>query len=63
MRIEIELAYGPDHRECLTPEDMDGNIEAQIRAISKANPADTVVLQDTLSILRGIQKALYKVTR
>jgi len=63
MRIEIELAYGPDHREYLTPKDIDENIEAQIRAISKANVADIKILNDTLSILIGIKEALYRVPR
>ena len=63
MRIEIELAYGPNHREYLNPNDMDENIKAQVRAISNANAADIKILNDTLSILIGIKEALYKVPR
>lgn len=63
MFVKIELAYGPKGHNCFGPEGMEGNIsvlEKIIYGYKDLSARESVMLCDTLSILKGIQSEIAK---
>jgi len=60
MDLDIELRAGPCYRTVVRKEDIQKNIDALDRASVTASVADTVLLLDTISILRFIQGQITK---
>lgn len=60
ITVKIELASGPRGESAVTKREMQKNIDALERAAasSQTTARDLVLLTDTVSILRGIQKQL-----
>ena len=58
VKITLELAAGPRGIRRVTKYEVQCNIDALERAADKANAVDMVLLLDTASILRAIQKQL-----
>lgn len=59
MEITINLKTGPNHKEEVTKQDIQKNIDALQRAIDgKPLAFDFVLLSDTKSILEGIAAKL-----
>ena len=57
MKVTIELHAGPDKSEHVISDDIQKNIDAQMRAIrGEGLSHDFVLLIDTLSILEGIKR-------
>lgn len=62
MLVQVLLRKGPDGSEAVTKSDMQKNINSLVRAIKgeELTPHDLISLNDTKSILEGIQKNLPK---
>jgi hypothetical protein len=59
MKVIIELQTGPNHSDIVEPGDVDKNIEALERALNgQMQGRDFILIQDTISILKAIKKAL-----
>jgi hypothetical protein len=59
MFVVIEIRYGRKKEDYFGPEALDDNIEALQRcADGKPLAGDFVVIQDTISMLRGVQREI-----
>ena len=58
MDITLDLCAGPKNTYMVKVKDIQKNIDAQVRAVEKANISDMQILMDTKSILELIKEKL-----
>lgn len=59
MQVTIEISTGQNHSRYVTPADIQKNIDALQRAFDRTPKVEgSILLLDTMSILRGIQRQL-----